>query len=156
MTNLNIGEQIVIMNQTISEYEQRYLENLKDLKDAYIKFKKERVQSEIGKKEEDYKAKRDAVLRDLTDLKELRNANTDLFSIKDSDIDEKISELKNIREYWETSGDLREKNEQKHLASQELKEVNYNNKLDTYSVSIFLLFSIATMGVVIKKLIKMK
>jgi len=155
MANLNVGEQIVIMNQRISEINQSYNENLKDLKDAYIGFKTERDNSQIQTKEETYKANIDKVLRDLTDLKNVRNDNPELFDIKNADIDEKISELKDIREYWETSGDLRNKNEQMHLASKELKEVNYNKKLDTYSVSIFLLFSIATMGVVIKKLVKM-
>ena len=125
------------------------------MKDAYIDFKTERDNSLIQTKEETYKANIDNVLTTLNDLKNVRINNPELFNIKNTDIDEKISELKNIREYWETSGDLRNKNEQMYLASKELKEVNYNNKLDTYSVSIFLLFSIATMGVVIKKLIKM-
>lgn len=156
MSVLDVGSQVVITNQTIKELNNQYIENIKELKDAYIDFKTERDQSLIQTREETYKSKLDNVLTTLNDLKDVRINNPELFSIKNTDIDEKISELKNIREYWETSGDLREKNEQKHLASQELKEVNYNNKLDTYSVSIFLLFSIATMGVVIKKLIKMK
>ena len=155
MANLNVGEQIVIMNQRISEINESYNENLKELKNAYIDFKTERDNSLIQTKEETYKANIDNVLRDLTDLKNVRIDNPELFDIKNADIDEKISELKDIREYWETSGDLRNKNEQMYLASKELKEVNYNKKLDTYSVSIFLLFSIATMGVVIKKLVKM-
>jgi len=155
MSDLDIQEQIVLVNQKLREINDDYKKNLFELKYVYLDWKRNKDDSLKLTKENDYKDNIDKINTNLEDLRNLRTEYSNLFAIKNTDIDSKISEINNIREFWKTSGELRTKNERKYLASQELKEVNYSRKLDTYSVSIFLLFSIATMGVVIKKIIKM-
>lgn len=155
MSDLDIQEQIVLVNQELRKIKDDYKKNLFELKVDYLAWKKEKDDSLKITKENRYKDSIDKINTNLEDLRNLRTEYSNLFAIKNTDIDSKISEINNIREFWKTSGELRTKNERKYLASQELKEVNYSRKLDTYSVSIFLLFSIATMGVVIKKIIKM-
>ena len=155
MSDLDIQEQIVLVNQELRKIKDDYKKNLFELKVDYLAWKKEKDDSLKITKENRYKDSIENIKTNLEDLRNLRTEYSNLFAIKNTDIDSKISEINNIREFWKTSGELRTKNERKYLASQELKEVNYSRKLDTYSVSIFLLFSIATMGVVIKKIIKM-